>query len=301
VRLDVLHETVYEHPAPVELAQHVAFLVPRDTAAQQVLHWQLRIDPLPDGWADASWEAQRQISLDAFGNARLVFGHSRVHQQLRVSSGFAVERLPRPPLDAKAGPPWEQLAALLRYRAGRPQQPEAEFCLASRHAQPDAAIAQLAREAFGAGLPLAAGARRLTQLIHRGMRYVPASTEVHTPASEAWAQRRGVCQDYAQIAIAACRSLGLAARYVSGYLLTEPPPGQPRLIGADASHAWFEVWCPQQGWLGLDPTNDLEVAEQHALLAWGRDQSDVAPLRGVIRGGGQAEPQVAVTVTTLET
>ncbi|MFN8848075.1 MAG: transglutaminase-like domain-containing protein, partial [Inhella sp.] len=124
-------------------------------------------------------------------------------------------------------------------------------------------------------------------------------TRVDTRAVEAFRLRRGVCQDFAQVFIAACRGIGLAARYVSGYLLTQPPPGQPKLIGADASHAWVEIWCPRQGWLALDPTNNLVVGQDHALLAWGRDQADVAPLRGVIRGGGQAWPQVSVTVTAL--
>lgn len=300
MKLYVRHDTRYAHAQPVELAQHLAFLVPRATRWQQVEHWELRIDPLPDGWAEASWEAQRHLGHDAWGNPRLVFGHSRVHRELSVRSECRLALQPRPPIDPAASPPWEQVAELLRYRAGRVQRAEAEFSLASAYAAPDAALHDFARQAFRPGLPLAAGALALNAQVHRHMQYLPRSTEVHTPAGEALRGGRGVCQDFAQIAIAACRSLGLAARYVSGYLLTEPPPGQPRLVGADASHAWFELWCPNQGWLSLDPTNDLAVNQQHALLAWGRDQADVAPLRGVIRGGGRAEPQVAVTVQPLD-
>ncbi|MCZ8236001.1 MAG: transglutaminase family protein [Inhella sp.] len=298
-RLLVQHDTVYEHQAPVELAHHVAFLVPRHTAHQRVVSWQLSIDPLPDGWAEASWEAQRQISLDAWGNARLVFGHSRVHQELAVRSRFTVERLPQPPLDPELSPPWERVVEQLRYSGGNAQSPETEFSLASPFAAPDAALTQYGRRAFAPGLPLAAGALALMGQVHTDFAYTPNSTRVDTRAVEAFRLRRGVCQDFAQVFIAACRGIGLAARYVSGYLLTQPPPGQPKLIGADASHAWVEIWCPRQGWLALDPTNNLVVGQDHALLAWGRDQADVAPLRGVIRGGGQAWPQVSVTVTAL--
>ena len=122
------------------------------------------------------------------------------------------------------------------------------------------------------------------------------ATDVATDALQALAKGQGVCQDFAHLMIGAMRSLGLAARYVSGYLLTQPPPGQPRLVGADASHAWVAVWCPLHGWVALDPTNDVRVGQDHVTLAWGRDYADVAPLRGVIRGGGSAPPSVGVTV-----
>ncbi|MEE9478596.1 MAG: transglutaminase family protein, partial [Roseateles sp.] len=128
------------------------------------------------------------------------------------------------------------------------------------------------------------------------LRYLPHSTTVATRAADALAQRSGVCQDFAHVFIAACRALGLAARYVSGYLLTRPLPGQPKLVGADASHAWVELWCPEQGWLALDPTNDVPANLDHVTLAWGRDYADVAPLRGVLRGGGVATLRVGVTV-----
>jgi len=133
-------------------------------------------------------------------------------------------------------------------------------------------------------------------LIHERFTYEPSATTVATRAPEALAELRGVCQDFAHVMIGACRSLGLAARYVSGYLLTQPPPGQPRLVGADASHAWVHVWCPTQGWVALDPTNAVPAGIDHVALAWGRDYADVAPLRGVIRGGGRAQPKVGVTV-----
>ncbi len=299
-QLQVQHDTQYEHEQAVELAHHVAFLVPRETAFQRVLRWRLEVDPLPDGWAATSWEANRHMSQDAWGNNRLVFSHSRVHKTLAVRSSFEVWLQARPEIRPSASPAWEDVAKMLRYRAGGNHTAAAEFCLPSPFAAPDAALTAFGALAFPAGRPLAEGAMALMNQIHREFRYEPAVTSVNTRASEALRLRRGVCQDFAQVMVAACRGLGLAARYVSGYLLTHPPPGQPRLIGADASHAWAEVWCPQQGWLALDPTNNVAVSLDHALLAWGRDQADVAPLRGVIRGGGQALPAVAVTVTPQE-
>lgn len=310
-RLRVRHDTEYRHERPVDQAQHVAHLIPRDSAAQRVLAWQISIDPLPDGWTapcpgnegEAEAEAARHASRDAFGNQRLLFSHARVHQRLSVSSQFLVEQLDPPAWNAAASPPWEDVAERLRYHApGDVPAPATlieavEFSLASPFAAPDGQLAAYARLAFTPGLPVLEGGLRLMRQIHGDFLYAPLSTHVGTRPAEALRLRRGVCQDFAQVFIAACRALGLSARYVSGYLLTVPPPGQARLIGADASHAWAELWCPLQGWIGLDPTNAIAVGREHVLLAWGRDYADVAPLRGVIRGGGgQALPRVAVTV-----
>jgi len=160
-------------------------------------------------------------------------------------------------------------------------------------------FAAYAAPSFPPARPLLEGARDLTHRIHGDFQYDKAATDVSTPVAEVMRRRHGVCQDFAHVLIGACRSLGLAARYVSGYLLTQPPPGTPRLVGADASHAWAAVWCPPHGWLALDPTNDVPVGQDHVTLAWGRDYADVAPLRGVIRGGSGNAPRVAVTVEPL--
>ena len=297
--LRVRHDTVYDYDAPVELAHHLACLSPRATPTQQLRDWTLQITPPPDGWP-AEGVPAAALSEDPWGNARLVFSHARVHERLAVSSRFeAGLRAPAPP-DPAGSPPWEEVAALLRYRAGATQPEAVEFSLGSPFAPHDAALAAFAARAFTPGRPLAAGALGLMRLIHAEFRYAPQATHVGTRAPEALALRSGVCQDFAHVMIGACRSLGLAARYVSGYLLTRPPPGQPRLLGADASHAWVAVWCPVQGWLALDPTNDVPAGLDHVTLAWGRDYADVAPLRGVIRGGGCAAPRVAVTVEPIE-
>jgi transglutaminase-like putative cysteine protease len=301
VRLSVHHVTEYTYDASVEWAHHAACLAPRDTPWQRVTGWRLNIDPLPDGWGveglelDAAMLA-RHLRADPWGNRHLSFGHARVHERLLVDSRFQVELADRPAPDPTRGPAWEAVAASLRYRAGRALQEADEFALASPYAVPDDTLAAYARRAFTPGRTLAAGGLSLMHQIHGELRYVPQSTTVATRATDALAQRSGVCQDFAHVFIGACRSLGLAARYVSGYLLTRPPPGQAKLVGADASHAWAELWCPEQGWLALDPTNDVPAGLDHVTLAWGRDYADVAPLRGVLRGGGVATLRVGVTV-----
>jgi transglutaminase-like putative cysteine protease len=283
----------------VSVAHHLAHLRPRETAWQQVRDWQLQITPEPDAEAGAPPGAGAvQESVDAFGNWRHAFSHARVHEQLQVISSFVATLQPPPPVQPDASPPWEQVAAQLRYRAGGAMPPASEFALGSPLAPRGEVFAHFAGEIFSPNRPLLDAAWALMHRIHAELQYAPQSTHAATPAADALQGRKGVCQDFAHVAIAAVRSLGLAARYVSGYLLTQPPPGQPRLVGADASHAWFDIWCPLHGWVALDPTNNIRAGQDHVTLAWGRDYGDVAPLRGVIRGGGDdsAAPEVGVTV-----
>jgi len=289
--LSVRHETHYDYDAPVEVAHHSAWLRPRDTPVQQVLQWSLSIDPLPDG--------ALQESQDAFGNWRHGFSHAQVHERLSVVSNFVVRLTPPPPRQMASSPPWPEVAAALRYRAGVQQPDAAEFVLGSHFAPSDARLRAFAAPLLQTHRPMLDLAQALMARVHAHMAYKPLSTDVATDALQALAQAQGVCQDFAHLMIGALRSCGLAARYVSGYLLTQPPPGQRRLVGADASHAWVSVWCPVNGWVALDPTNEIWVGQDHVTLAWGRDYGDVAPLRGVIRGGGSAPPRVAVTVAPL--
>lgn len=294
-RLSVRHETRYEYDAPVEVAHHSAWLRPRETPWQVVRQWQLEIEPAPD--------APVQESRDAFGNWRHGFGHDQVHDHLTVCSSFQVELTTQAPMapDSDApSPEWESVVKSLSYRAGQQQPEAAAFVPGTEFAPRHAGLAAFGRDLFVHGRGLAELAWELMLRVHGHMRYQPHSTDVATSAVQALRQRSGVCQDFAHLMIGVLRSHGLAARYVSGYLLTQPPPGQPRLVGADASHAWVAVWCPVQGWLALDPTNAMRAGHDHVTLAWGRDYADVAPLRGVIRGGGQAVPQVAVTVAPLD-
>jgi transglutaminase-like putative cysteine protease len=210
-------------------------------------------------------------------------------------------------------PDWQACRDGWRYVSGRPLDPAAEFVFASPMVLCDPRLRDWARPSFPSGRPLADAAIDLMQRLHADFRYAPSSTHVATPLMEAFEQKRGVCQDFAHILIGALRSLGLAARYVSGYLLTEPVAGQAKLQGADASHAWVAVALPRLGgsdghgssataidWLELDPTNDCIAGQAHVRLAYGRDYADVTPLRGVIRGGGRHRLEVGVNTRRLD-
>ena len=290
--LEVVHETLYRYDQPVEQAQHIAFLRPCDDALQRLLDFELLIEPAP---------THLRHELDAFGNLRSAFSLHAPHASLRVTARSRVRVAEAAPaageLDADAS------RAHWRYVAGRRPDAAAAFVFASPMVPVEPALRDWARPSFPPGRPLAEGARELMHRLHEEFRYEPQSTQVGTPVMEAFAQRRGVCQDFAHVMIGALRSLGLAARYVSGYLLTEPPPGQPRLQGADASHAWLAVALPREGvapdWLELDPTNDCEAGCAHVRLAVGRDYGDVTPLRGVIRGGASHRLEVRVETRSV--
>ena len=313
--LRVRHETSYRYDSEVEGAHHLAHLRPRDTATQQIRAWSLVVSPHPDAGVELASGIRETV--DPWGNARQVFAHSQVHDELDVTSAFeAGISLPELPVSG-ASQPWREVARDLRLHAGasahamnsteasddrraeRAAFEAAEFALDSALAPRARALADWARPAAEANAGIVELAMALMHQIHDEFEYLPQSTSVTTGALEALELRHGVCQDFAHVLIGACRSLGLAARYVSGYLLTQPPPGKSRLVGADASHAWAAVWCPPYGWLALDPTNDVPVGQDHVTLAWGRDYADVAPLRGVIRGGSGNAPRVGVTVEPL--
>lgn len=289
----ILHDTHYHYATPVSLAQQLAHLWPRACAWQRCREQRLEISPAP---------TYRRDELDVFGNplTRLVF--ERPHAELRVNARLRVEVLPRGPFALHDSPPWEAAGAALSY-AGQPLAAALlEACryrFESPYVRLKHAFVEFSAACFPPGRPLLAGAQALMEKIFREFTFDAAATQVATPLLEVLEQRRGVCQDFAHLMLACLRSRGLAARYVSGYLLTQPPPGQPRLIGADASHAWVSVFCPRQGWVDFDPTNNIQPGLEHITLAWGRDFSDVSPLRGVILGGGSHDPDVRVTVLPL--
>ncbi|MDB0509492.1 transglutaminase family protein (plasmid) [Ralstonia solanacearum] len=286
--LTVSHSTRYRYATPVETAQHLATIRPRACPWQRVIAYGEWIDPAP------SYLTSR---IDGFGNDVLYFSLDTPHEHLRMTCEATVQLLPRwRGLDPHATPAWETVASGLRYRAGAAFRPEVEFCFASPNIAPGLELQAYALQSFTPGMPVVAGAIDLMHRIHADFAYSPAATAFDTPASRAFALRRGVCQDFAQVMIGCLRALGLPARYVSGYLRTDPPPGQPRLIGADASHAWVSVFCPRSGWVDLDPTNDVLADLDHVTLAIGRDYSDVSLLRGMILGGGEHAVEVAVTV-----
>lgn len=289
VTLSVLHATTYRYSTPVETALHLATVRPLDRPWQRVLSHRVSIDPAP------SYESAR---IDAFDNEVRYFSFDSAHDSLLVTSETTVVLTPRwGGLDPLATPSWNDVAADLRYCAGGLYRPESEFVFASPNIALAPQLRTYALPSFAPGVPLVAGAIDLMHRIHTDFAYQPQATAFDTPALDAFALRQGVCQDFAQVMIGCLRSLGLAARYVSGYLRTLPPAGAPRLIGADASHAWVSVFCPDVGWVDLDPTNDVLADLDHVTLATGRDYSDVSLLRGIILGGGAHTVEVAVKVT----
>jgi transglutaminase-like putative cysteine protease len=298
MRLAVTHETRYEYAPPVDVAQHVACLQPMQTTSQRLLSHALAIHPPP---------SQRKCSVDAFGNNRTFLSLQIPHTELAVVAHSVVDTWPL--IVTAAALPWEQACEHFRYRADGPYDADVEFVFSSQYVPRHAEFAAYAQPSFGPGADLHAATLDLMHRIYQDFTYDSQSTEIHTPAREALAQRKGVCQDFAHIMIACLRSLGLSARYVSGYLLTEPPPGKPRLVGADASHAWISLLVPTQTgdtrWCDFDPTNDRwgwgAPGEDYVVLAVGRDFADVSPIRGVIHGGASHELTVAVTVMPMDT
>lgn len=295
MHLSIAHDTVYDYRPAVETAQHTAHLQPRDTALQRVLAFDLQVSPTPDNLRHGQ---------DAFGNPQAWWTLAQAHTQLRVVARSTVQTAP--PLELQGTQAWEAVREHFRYRSGQPGDAQTCFVFGSHHAPLNEAFAAYARNCFGPGRALQDAATALMRQIHSDFEYASQSTDVHTPALDALQARRGVCQDFAHILIACLRSLGLAARYVSGYLLTQPPEGQARLVGADASHAWASVYLPELadspcgGWLDLDPTNDRcgfgAPGEDYVVVAWGRDFADVSPLRGVLQGGQSHTMKVGVSV-----
>ena len=246
--LHVVHETLYDYAPAVRTAQHMAHLRPWERDGQQLLRHELRIAPEPK---------QRSESMDVFGNMRCFFGLPATHEELRVVAdsvvSTAAHELPETSLS------WEEARERLRFHRGAEYDPAAEFGFASPYVPRHADFAAYARDSFAPGRPLIEAARELTSRIHHDFEYVSEATDASTPALEALELRRGVCQDFAHVMLGCLRSLGLPARYVSGYLLTEPPPGQARLVGSDASHAWVSVYLPSESgrgrWADLDPVS----------------------------------------------
>jgi transglutaminase-like putative cysteine protease len=287
----IVHETEYLYGDSVSTSHHLLHLAPRVFDRQIVRSAQLEVTPTP------SVQSER---TDYFGNRCTYFELQEPHRQLTVTSRREVEILPAPvPLPDDGGPPWEEARDVVR----RPRDVEElrtfELTLESPFARAPQEAVAYARESFPAGRPFLDAVADLTHRLHEDLTYDPKATVVSTPVSEVLRLRRGVCQDFAHLELACLRSLGLAARYVSGYLVTAPPPGQPRLIGADASHAWISVYCPDIGWISFDPTNDVIPDDKHITVAWGRDFGDVTPMRGVIVGGNRHDLRVSVDVEPI--
>lgn len=297
MRLRVIHETRYDYEPSVDVAQHIAYLQPLNNIRQQLVSHALEINPEP---------ALTRLVTDVFGNTRCYFSLQAPHRVLQVMARSVVETISYP-LPASSIT-WEQTRERFRYQAGARFPGAAEFVFASPHVPRQSEFADYARPSFGAGVAVLAAAKDLMQRIYKDFTYASKSTEIDTPAVQALQQRTGVCQDFAHIMLACLRSMGVPARYVSGYLLTQPAPGMVKLRGSDASHAWVAVYLPDMpqdlAWCDFDPTNNRcglhSPGEDYVTLATGRDFADVSPLRGVIHGGGDHILKVAVTVEQVD-
>jgi len=287
MRYRVRHWTTYTYSDFVSLCHNQAHLTPRSDTRQTCHSSDLAITPRP------AFMAERR---EYFGNHVVFFSIQEHHKKLEVLATSDVEVFPfTAPMPAFT-PPWEEVRDALASAVVTEQFSALQFVHESARLRADAAMKAYALESFTPKRPLLEAALDLTHRIYKEFAYDKAATNLTTSLSEVFKIRKGVCQDFAHLEIACLRSLGLAARYVSGYLLTNPPAGQKRLVGADASHAWLSIYCSGFGWIDLDPTNDVVPSEKHIVLAWGRDYSDVSPIKGVILGGGRHSMVVAVDV-----
>ena len=287
----VIHRTEYDYQDSVTASYNEARLLPRFTTSQYCHGAELQIEPLPTDYRERE---------DFFGNRVAYFTIREPHQRFVVTATSEVQVMPQEAqLDFSLGTDWETVGLSLRQELDPQTLNARQYTLDSPFVVADGELAAYARDSFPAGRSLLEAVHDLMQRIHRDFTYDPDFTTLATPLATVLAHRRGVCQDFAHLAIGCLRAQGLAARYVSGYIETLPPPGKEKLVGADASHAWFSVYVPELGWMDFDPTNNQIPVDRHIVVAWGRDYGDVTPLKGVIFGGGEHELAVSVDVRNL--
>lgn len=291
MRLHVCHRTTYQYSESASTSHHEARLTPRANENQRTLSHEIEITPRP---------AVRRGRLDYFGNKTTYFGLTEPHKSLEIVARSLVDISITRDIDCAQSPSWESVRDCLASDRRRDTLQAYQMAFESVHVRLSEGLSDYAASAFQPGQPILCVARDLNHKIHQDFKYDAHATDINTPIEELLQKRSGVCQDFAHLLAGCLRTRGLAARYVSGYLLTHPPPGKPRLIGSDASHAWVSLWVPEQGWIDFDPTNDLMPSDQHVTLAFGRDFDDVTPVRGVIMGGGRHTINVAVDVEPVE-
>lgn len=291
MRVSVTHRTSYSYGDAVTTSHHEARLAPREGESQRTVAHELSIIPTPEA---------RRRRFDYFGNRTVHFSLSEPHRAMSVTARSIVELKPVPPPDLHATPAWENVADRLRNDRRRDVLDAYAMTFDSPYVSASAALLEFSDRFFTRGRPLLEAVRELVATIYEDFTYDPRATDLSTPILQVLQERRGVCQDFAHLAIGCLRARGVAARYISGYLLTRPPEGKTKMIGADASHAWFATFVPEHGWVDFDPTNDIMPAGEHVTIAHGRDFSDVTPIRGVILGGGHHQLSVAVDVDALD-
>jgi transglutaminase-like putative cysteine protease len=287
----ILHRTAYKYKYSVSAGSHVACLKPRSLTRHRVAHSELVIDPVP---------ATITERADYFGNTLCFFTVQEPHRELIVESRSEVVMADRSSAEPGRSIAWEDAIRSMPDDRS-PEGIEAQqFRFESPRIRLRPEFAAYAMKSFTPARPLRDALLDLTARIYKDFRFDSRATNIRTPTEEVFRKRRGVCQDFAHLQIACLRSIDVPARYVSGYLRTYPPPGQPRLVGADASHAWLSAYCPGSGWLDLDPTNNLVPSDGHVTIAWGRDYGDVSPLRGLILGGGAHALTVGVDMEAFD-
>ena len=285
---DVRHITTYEYGSPVTYSNCALRLLPRDEPGQIVYASRIDIDPAPDLTSERTC---------FFGNRVTQMQIETAHKTLVVATRTTVEIEREPPPAYDATPPWEDVRDAAFASRSLDRDAPAHYLHPSRFVPHYLPATDYARESFSLHRPVLAGAAELMHRIRTEFRYDPKATVISTPLSEAFQKRHGVCQDFAHIMISGLRGLGLPAAYVSGYIRTIPPKGKPRLEGADATHAWVAVWCGEEhGWIGLDPTNDIMIGNDHIILARGRDYADISPVAGIILGSKEQDVDVQVDV-----
>lgn len=287
----ITHRTTYAYSAQVAVSHHAARLRPRDTDTQRCLEFGLSFDPEPDLLTEHT---------DSFGNRVSCFSVQKLHTQFEVVSRSHVSLTAVLQPDPAQTPAWEDVAAKFRDPVPVDLLDPCQFVYGSPLLVHEMPMRNFAQPSFTKGRPVLAAAADLCRRIHREFVFDPKATTISTPLAEVLENKRGVCQDFAHLAIASLRAMGLPARYISGYLRTHPPAGKPRLQGVDASHAWASCFVPGFGWVDFDPTNDCFTALDHITVAIGRDFSDVSPVRGIITGGGKHSVGVGVDVEPVE-
>ena len=286
----IVHKTEYSSIDPVSVGYNEAWLRPRETLVQHCVAHRLQIEPEPSILVER---------IDYFQNTVSQFAFNQGYETLTVTAIDEIQIQPPAPR-ADSGPAWEEVVKTVSRPQTEADLQAYEFTFDSPRCRQSSEFAGYTQTTFLAGRPIVDCLADLMQKIHAEFRFDATATTVSTPVEQVFRQKRGVCQDYAHLFISILRSLHLPARYVSGYLRTIPPLGKPRLVGADASHAWISVYCGPLGWIDIDPTNNQFPATDHITIAWGRDYSDIAPLKGVYIGGSSPHLEVSVDVVNLD-
>lgn len=292
MKYQLTHRTKYYYEGSVSVSHHLARLTPRTLSNQRCPWHELNVSPTPVG---------KGLHVDSFGNTTVYFEVEGQHEALEVTALSLVEVSPSPSHQPAETPPWEQVRDACRSEKLNPGSEAGAFRFPSPMVPLGPDFAAYAAPDFPSGRPILEGLTSFTKRVFDDFNFDPRATDVTTPVAEVLRNRAGVCQDFAHLMLACLRSIGLPARYVSGYLETQPPAGKERLIGADASHAWVSVFCGEKvGWIDADPTNNILPSERHITVAWGRDFSDVSPLRGVTLGAGGQRLEVSVDVMPVK-